>query len=543
MTHDDQFRVIAHRPLITLRKFLTAAALAGLALLAGCGGAESDSSPIVQTSEGAVRGVEKNGTSVFLGIRYAAPPVGDLRWKPPQPPAMRNDLQDAARYGNRCAQNFTLGVFAKPSYEEDCLFLNVFAPSGFSFGKKRPVMLWIHGGATRSGSGDDYDGSKLAKDGNTVVVTFNYRLNAFGFLAHPTLDAEGHAFGNYGIMDQQAALRWVQQNISAFGGDPENVTIFGESAGGQSVLANVASPTATGLFHRAIVHSGPILQPITVIHLDLAPARAQGEDFARAMGCPDQSAKCLRSLSVRDILDKGPVIGNQHIVDGTILPLQHATAFRTGQFNRVPMMIGANRDDWTWIRAFIESATGAPLTSAQYPNEIAATFGANASQVIARYPLSAYLSPSLAIAAAETDAGFTCSARRLLQWVSRYVPQTYAFQFADRTAPSYMPPVSFQLGAAHTFELQYLFPQFHGATGTPQNLNADQLRLSDQMVRYWTTFARQGNPNSESSPSWATYGEGSGDNWQSLHLPEPARLPQGEFAAEHKCDFWDGLYE
>jgi para-nitrobenzyl esterase len=268
-------------------------------------------------------------------------------------------------------------------------------------------------------------------------------------------------------------------------------------------------------------------------------------DFAEKLKCTDQSAKCLRLLQARDILINGLAIRNQHIVDGTTLPLPHATAFRTGQFSRIPVMFGTTRDEWTFINAIIEIDSGKPLTADQYPAEIASAFGqANASQILQRYPLSAFSSPALALSAAQTDAGFSCSTRRVVQWVSEYVPQTYAYEFADRTAPSYMQPVSFPTGSSHTFELQYLFPAYHGATGTPHQLNAAQARLSDDIVKYWTNFALQANPNSADTPSWPSYRNGStSDNWQSLNLPRPVTLSQGEYASVHQCDFWDALYK
>jgi para-nitrobenzyl esterase len=502
--------------------------------------------PTVQTTNGPVRGLVVNGVNTFLGMPYAAPPVGDLRWKPPEPPA-RHGLLDAAQFGKRCAQIQTFGVFATPSFEEDCLYLNVFAPAKAARDDKRPVMVWIHGGGHFNGASDDYDASKLVKDGSTVVVTINYRLNVFGFLAHPALDAEGHAFGNYGIMDQQAALRWVRQNIRAFGGDPDNVTLFGESAGGQSTLANMVSPGARGLFHRAIAESSPLVSRLVAgWNKDLPAAQEFGRQFATAVGCPDQSAQCLRSLSAADILKRGMAFQtNQHIVDGTVLPLPYAEAFPTGRFNRVPLIIGTNRDEWRWLRAILELESGKPLTAAEYPAAIAATFGqANAARIIGRYPLSAYASPSLALGAAETDGGLTCPIRNLAQWISRHVGPTYAYEFVDRTAPSYMAPVSFPYGAAHTFEIQYLFPLYRGSTGTPQPLNEAQTLLSDAMVSYWTTFARNGDPNSPKTPPWPRYIDGAtSDNWQSLQLPAPVTAPRGDFAAEHQCAFWGMLSE
>src|SRR5271169_5160662 len=254
------------------------------------------SGPVAGTANGAVRGLANGAVDEFLGIPYAAPPVGALRWQPPQPAASWSGVRDATQFGPHCPQ--VAGPFGQGSTSENCLFLNVFTPSG---GGDHPVMVWIHGGALVSGESNDYDPTQLVADGVTVV-TLNYRLGALGFLAHPALaDANGQS-GDYGLMDQQAALRWVQRNIAGFGGNPHNVTIFGESAGGLSTLSQVASPQARGLFERAIVESGSY----NLTQASLASAESAGEAFATNAGCASQTASqtaaCLRSLPVSAIL-------------------------------------------------------------------------------------------------------------------------------------------------------------------------------------------------------------------------------------------------
>src|SRR6188768_1573707 len=223
----------------------------GWALLLSCGLAISAQAAPVGTAEGAVDGFAKNGVTQFLGIPYAKSPVGALRWMPPQPIAKWTNVRKADKFGPTCAQITTLGPFAgPPNNNEDCLYLNVFTPDGLLNGKsgaKLPVLVWIHGGGYFDGASNDYDPAKLVTKGKLVVVTLNYRLNLFGFMAHPALNAVGHAFGNYGLMDMQAGLRWVQRNIAAFGGDPNNVTLGGQSAGAGATAANVFSPGAKGL--------------------------------------------------------------------------------------------------------------------------------------------------------------------------------------------------------------------------------------------------------------------------------------------------------
>ena len=256
---------------------------------------DSATAPIVTIDGGAVRGLAGTGVYEFLGLPYAAPPIGNLRWRPPRPPENWRGVRDATQFGPSCPQ--PASAFPPGPISEDCLYLNVYTPT-LRPGDHRPALVWIHGGGLTQDAGRDYDPSELAADG-IVVVTINYRLGALGFLAHPALDSRpGGPNGNYGLMDQQTALRWVQRNVRRFGGDPHNVTIAGQSAGGLSVLAQLASPGARGLFQRAIVQSGAF----ALKQQSLVAAEAAGEAFATAAGCPDQTAGCLRNLPVSTII-------------------------------------------------------------------------------------------------------------------------------------------------------------------------------------------------------------------------------------------------
>src|SRR5690349_3317760 len=365
--------------------------------------AAPDASLLVTTQEGPVKGFVRKGVREFLGIPYAAPPVGELRWRPPQRHAEWTKPIDATAFGSRCAQIDTLGVFAKPSNHEDCLFLNVFAPldgRAAAARSRRPVMVWIHGGGLLDGESNDYDGSKLARDGDTVVVTINYRLNIFGFFSHPALDAEHHEVANYGLMDQQFALRWVQRNIAAFGGDPNDVTIFGESAGAVSVTANMASPTARGLFDRGIAESTGLLS----VEPSLTTAEEVGKNFAAAVGCKDQTASCLRSLSVKDILAKEGSFRTGIVVDGTVMTRTTNEAFSSGKFNRVPLINGSNRDELRFFIAMPSFNGNNPLKNAcDYKTFLKFRYGENASKVLAKYPLRDFDSVPEAAAATFTD--------------------------------------------------------------------------------------------------------------------------------------------
>ena len=490
---------------------------------------------IAVTDRGVVRGIRTDAGTQFLGVPYAAPPVGQLRWRPPQPHERWRGVRDATRFGARCPQ--TAGAFGLASTNEDCLFLNVFAPEREDEGSphRAPVMVWIHGGALVVGESNDFDPVRLVAQG-LVVVTINYRLGALGFLAHPALTAESPraASGNYGLMDQQAALGWVRRNIRAFGGDPANVTIFGESAGGLSVHSQLVSPLAAGLFGRAIVESGAyqLTQP------SLTTAEAAGRAFSTRAGCAGQTVACLRSIPVATVLANQGAGTTGPTVDGAVLRSSIGAALRSGSFNRVPVIEGTNRDEWRLFVAGTEVATGVPLSAAGYPAAIAATFRvppAVVSAIAAEYPLASYPSPSVALSAAGTDAIFACPGLTVTGLLAQRV-RTFQYEFDDPNAPMrFFPPVSFPTGAYHAAELQYLFKL---TTQRPDpGLSADQARLSRAMVAYWTQFARAGDPNSRRTPRWPR--SDAGQRFQALTPPTPDTA--GGFAAEHHCAFWAGL--
>jgi para-nitrobenzyl esterase len=482
---------------------------------------------VVLTDSGPVRGLVTPAMRSFRGIPYAAAPVGPLRWRPPQPAPGWRGVRDATAFGARCAQPASL--VGPASTAEDCLFLNVFTPAvaGSPLPRHVPVMVWIHGGGLVVGESNGYDPSRLVARG-VVVVTLNYRLGALGFLAHPALSAEtaDGASGDYGLMDQQAALRWVQRNIARFGGDPDEVTLFGESAGGVSVHAQLASPGAAGLFGRAVVESGSY----NLVQASLAAAQAAGAGFATRAGCPDQSAACLRSLPVATLLANESSTTTPN-VDGRVLPRTVRDAFATGELNRVPVVEGTTHDEWRLFVAVTELTTGTPLTAAGYIPAISATLGVPApvaAAIAAAYPLSAYPSPSIALATLGTDAIFACNARTAARLLAQWVP-TYQYEFNDPDAPQLLlPPVSFPLDAYHAAELPYLF-LMPGA-----ELNADQQRLAAAMVGSWTGFARTGDPSLPGAAPWPRYGPD--DRFENLRPPEP--VPAAGFAADHRCAFW-----
>jgi para-nitrobenzyl esterase len=524
--------------MVRTRIRIAAVACLAAATLAGCAAAASTAStsqgsgraPIVRTADGSVRGKTAGATAEYLGIPYAAPPVGALRWHPPHPVVPWHGTRQATSFAPYCAQPAQSPGGGSTS--EDCLYLNVFAPAD-ARDRNLPVMVWIHGGSLLTGESNDYNPAALVRNG-VIVVTINYRLGALGFLADTALaTAPGGPSGDYGLMDQQAALGWVQHNIRGFGGDPRNVTLFGESAGGLSVLAQLVSPGARGLFQRAVVESGTydLAQP------SLATAESSGAAFAAKVGCAGNTAAdtaaCLRRLPVSAILDTEDTGGYHPNIDSAVLPRSIGTALATGQFSHVPVIIGTNHDEW---RSFIgqDQLYGTPpVTAANYVADISSTLSlpANTASAVAKeYPLSSYSSPAVALGAVGTDANFACPALAAEKDLSKYTP-TYAYEFNDQNAPNRdLPSLGFPYGAAHTFELQYLFDL--GNTAYPGTLSGPQQQLAQAMKQDWANFAKAGVPAS----GWPKF---TASDQRALSLVPPRPQLETDYAAEHHCSFWN----
>lgn len=487
--------------------------------------------PVVRTQAGSIRGSQAGGARQFLGVPYARPPVGELRWANPVAPALWKGVRDATDYDSPCPQT-SFGDFAFPSTNEDCLYLNVYAPQR---GSRRPVMVWLHGGGS-AGHGNGYDGSALAREQNVVVVTVNHRIGALGSLVHPALDGQG-ATTLYELRDQQFALMWVKRNIAAFGGDPRNVTLFGESIGGANIQTQMVSPTARGLFHKAIFQSGPssYYTPLT----PLSEAEALGKAFATALGCADQTAQCLRKASVEAILKAqrsvpGGCCFTFPVNDGHLLTSSVYDAVRSGRFNRVPIFDITNRDEYTWFVAFEEVARGRAITLDEYPAELRTSFGADAAAVQAAYPLSAFNSPSEALAAAQGDRMYPCQVRNFDVDASKYV-RVYAAEFNDADSPEViLPPVSFPYRAAHTHEIPYIFPGWSGASRRPPPpLTPQQQKLAREMRKLWATFAQTGI-----LPGYPALTR---DRQPVISLQTPKLEVIADFNAVHKCELWNSI--
>jgi len=511
-----------------LGKLILSCALAASmsATLVACGD-DDDAGPTVDTNAGRVVGSESPTARQFLGIPYAAPPVGDLRWRAPAAVKAWSGDRDATTLAAHCAQ--PASRYGVETYTEDCLYLNVYTPTTPG---PHPVMVWFHGGAFYVGQSDAYKPTALVAQ-NTIVVTVNYRLGAFGFLSHPALTAEqGGSSGNYGLMDQQAALKWVQDNIARFGGDKANVTIFGESAGGFSVNAHLAAPGSAGLFHKAIAMSGAY--PFGALgQPTLAAAETAGGSVATAAGCTaPATAACLRGLSTKALVDamfktypSGPIPS----VDGSVLKTSVAAAFTAGTQAKVPVIQGSTRDEWRLFVAAKELDDKKALDATTFASYVSDNLGG--AQVLALanafYPIAKYgNSHSLTAGALGTDLVFSCNSRLATRMLTAGGNSVFAYEFNDPTAPQTLPgTLSFSTGSAHTSELQYLFSM----GGTP--LTAAQQTLSAAIVGYWSRFARTGNPSGGTAPAWPAYTL-AGDAFQNL-APTIGSLTT--FSVDHNC--------
>ncbi len=524
------------------------------ALVAAGGGAVAGngraSSPLlsapVRTASGLLAGVPSvvGGVAAFKGIPFAAPPVGDLRWRPAQPVGAWSGVRSADKFGPVCMQphqpkrvpdNRAVDLPDSPPMSEDCLYLNVWTPAR-SVRARLPVMVWIFGGAYTEGSGSSpHDqGDHLAAKG-VVVVTFNYRLGALGFLAHPELTAESphHSSGNYALTDVLAALRWVKRNIAAFGGDPANVTIFGESAGAAISAALVGSPPAAGLFRRAISESG------TWMGLTLAPMRTresaeqQTVKAAAALGAPNLAA--LRALSAEEASAKLPKQGM--IIDGWIIPEDLTRTFAEGRQNAVDVLVGSNRDEGSFASGF-----GPPMTAERWRATAEQRWGEFAALGLAAYPAA-----SDAEAAADSTGAFADN----MAWIMRVFAarqraigkRAYVYHFVH--VPPYGPGAR-NLGVCHTCEMVYVFDNLGALRQFPDSSSpelargsAPDIKMAEMASSYWVNFARSGDPNGPGLPQWPLFETAAGG--PVLDLDDSPAV--GDSLGAAKARLYQALYE
>jgi para-nitrobenzyl esterase len=450
----------------------------------------------VKTQQGKVHGKTINDGKVkaFLGLPYAAPPVGDLRWKAPQPPAKWKGERDATGFGAHCAQNHVFDdmVFQDAGPSEDCLFLNVYAPAGANAKSKLPVMFWIHGGGYAGGASSEprHNGDFLPTKG-VVLVTINYRLGVFGFLATADLAKEANgAAGNYGLLDMVAALQWVKTNIGKFGGDPGNVTIFGESAGSFAVSTLMASPAAQGLFHKVIGESGAAFSD--VMPTDALEAREKKDaDWVASLGVASlQELRALPAAKILEGVKKKGQAGFPPVIDGRLLVEPVAATYAAGRQAHVPLLAGWNRDEGTFL------ANG--MTAEKWKAMAAGLFKERAEEFLKLYPGE---TDAQAARSAADYGGDAFIAFSTWKWIEAH-KQTggspvYRYHLELAAPPSKFHPGSF---AFHSDDIEYVFGTLDtrpGAVWRPEDRT-----LSEQMMSYWTNFARSGDPNGAGLPEW-----------------------------------------
>nr|WP_321353175.1 carboxylesterase family protein [uncultured Methanoregula sp.] len=476
--------------------------ITGFLFLAACAQKAPDTT-VVKTGAGYVSGINQDGMRVYHGIPFAAPPVGDLRWRPPAPVQPWEGIKQAKEYSATCPQAKNENALSSPgsvplNMSEDCLYLNVWTPAK-SADEKLPVMVFFYGGGFTSvaGSMPAYNGTTLAEKG-VIVVTPNYRLGALGFLAHPQLDRESpyNVSGNYGILDQQAALAWVQNNIAAFGGDPSRVTIFGQSAGGESNYVHLVSPLSRGLYRQAIVESGPFWSHGAIINATHSKEYAEsfGTEYAQSLGYtgPDAIVR-MRTLSPETLINATPsspssfwsthTVMFEPNVDGRVLPDTLDNLFLNHKENPVPLMVGNNAGDGTTLGA------NANMTPAEYRSFLKSRFGSDADLVLAKYPANSTAEVQLRLTEIMENEDFISSVKFAAGSMGDISPDTYMYRY------SYIIPGQPD-GAFHGSETILLF-------GVP-GLDPDPA-VADNVVDLWTRFAKTGNPNGGMNITWPNY--------------------------------------
>lgn len=490
----------------------------------------------VTLQSGQLRGVKdkKTATCSYKGIPYAAPPVGDLRWKPPQPPLPWEGVRDGSRFGPRCMQEGVMELINHdPAHKmsEDCLTVNVWRPRRAGV---YPVMVWFHGGAYYGGTANTpaYHGDHLAERG-VIVVGVNYRLNVFGFLATEALAAEDphHSAGNYGLLDHVQALQWVRDNIVSLGGDPDNVTIFGESAGGWTICNLLANPLAKGLFHRAIMESGGCQAAIS-----MERGYSIGKRVEKDVGCAPGDLACMRALPAKKLTHKAGkwVIKGfdwQGHIDGYVLKDHPIDVLQSGEFNRVPFIAGANRNEadvLTYVMPRLHHGR-----KSRYEARIGKLYGAPAAPELSQlYSLQTLKRPRVGYQKMFTDAALFCPTLNGLTAASKWVPETWFYRFDyDHFRFGHW------AGAPHGTEIPFVYGSHRRQPFAPlysMRLVERAKPLSEAMAGYWVNFALNGDPNGEGLPEWPALGKER--RFQKLNLKVESDQIDAEVAA--RCDYW-----
>jgi len=484
----------------------------------------------VQIDSGAIRGTGTDGLTVYKGVPYAAPPLGDLRWREPDPVAPWKGVRVADTFAPACLQKgVSMPGETAPAVSEDCLYLNIWTPSGGA-PEHLPVIVWIHGGGYSNGSASMplYWGDRLARKG-VVVVTIAYRLGPLGFLAHPELTRESahRSSGNYGLLDQIAALEWIQRNIAAFGGDAKRVTIAGQSAGSMAVSALMASPRAKGLFQRAIGESGGLFEPLELApNYLLANAEGEGQKYVASLGAA--SLQELRKLPAADLLGGTAGTITHPVIEPYVLPSSPYDTFAAGTQNDVPVLVGSNADE---ARSLVNVTD---VNASTFTSDLERNFGPLPAPILEAYPHTTDVEARQARLDLERDLRFGWDMWTWARLQARTGQSAvYCYSFKQRP-PFPADSVYRGWGASHFAELWYVFDhldqdRWHWSP-------ADR-KLAGQMSDYWVNFARSGNPNRRDLPTWPAF---TGENGKVQYLEDP--ITTGDMPNTRKLKVFDAVY-
>ncbi|NLE73212.1 MAG: carboxylesterase family protein [Actinobacteria bacterium] len=482
-----------------------------LVVTVGCGSREATMDQPVLDS-GAIRGVHTDGVWSYLGIPYAASPLGELRWRPAEPVESWKGVRVCDAYGPSCPQEVgavSMGPLGVGETSEDCLYLNAWSPATDP-ADRLPVMVWLHGGSFVSGSASMglYNGENLARLGGVVVIGVNYRLGPLGFLAHPALSAESpdRVSGNYGLMDQVSALEWVQRNVACLGGDPERVTVFGESAGAMSILHLMVMPRAEGLFHRAILQSAVLLEEGFggLTGVDLATAETAGAELILRLGVGRDDPAAMRSVSPEELLAATSALPTDFlsdglslapVVDGVVVPLSVSRAFAAGMQHEVALILGSNADEGNTFLSWMEG-----MEEENYCAWARGLFGPWADEVLAMYPCGDAERNISSISRMLTELGFAATARYVTEsQVRTKESPVYLYEFTRVPLQIALPGAP--QGAFHGLELPYVF----GQAALFGVVDPVDLALSERIMEMWTRFAATGDPNPPGDELWPRY--------------------------------------
>ena len=509
--------------------------------------------PLVVLDQGKVRGELRNGVLEFRGILYGDDVSGNRRWTRAQPAPGWEGILDASTFQPACAQAARYGI-TESSTNENCLHLNISRPwvpgEILTNTVPRPVLIWIHGGSFVGGSAALYRLDRLVREMDAVVVSINYRLGVLGFMPHPGFDTQHN--GGYALEDQRLAMRWVKNNIAAFGGDPDNITLAGESAGGASVCMHLLAPEQTqDLFHKAIIQSAACSFALRSVNEQNAFGRAVGE----TVGCtdPDNAVACMRQIPAEKLIEAGDKVAGSDLmafapVFGTeTLPRQGLNSLQQGQFVRVPVLYGGTRDEMRLWVGYAAQA-GQSVTTENYAEALQAVYGDNAALIEKQYPPDEQGSPAATLGSVMSDFrpdnGINhCQFIDTAYTLAHHVP-VYFMDFADRNAPVLgvsmpaSPDPGFELGAVHSSELNYFFPHFSNNS----RLDAPDLQpashsMSELMISSWARFIRSGIPQADALPNWELFSS----RGQAMRF-SPDQIDIFSPAKEYRCDFWRNLY-